>query len=82
MRDFVSWMRTFVSEKDLDLDHRFEMDGPSGMVNSIPLSNVVAATFQTCQSEQDVIRKHLISLDFRNSDVLEYFQKLAAALAI
>jgi hypothetical protein len=80
--DFVSWMQTFVSEKGLDLDHRFEMDGPGGMVNSIPLSSVVAATFQTCQSEQEIIRKHLISLDFRNSDVMEYFEKLAGALAI
>lgn len=82
MSDFASWIQTFVSEKGLDLDHRFEMDGPSGMVNSIPLSNVVAATIHTCQSEQELIRKHLISLDFRNSDVMDYFEKLAGALAI
>lgn len=82
MSDFVSWMQTFVSEKGLDLDHRFEMVGPGCMVNSIPLSNVVAATCQTCQSEQALIRKHLVLLDFRNSNVMEYFEKLAGALAI
>lgn len=82
MGDFVSWMQTFVSEKGLDLDHRFEVDGPGGLVNSISLSNVVAATRQTCHSEQEVIRKHLVSIDFRNSNVMEYFEKLAGALAI
>jgi hypothetical protein len=79
--DFAKWLRTFVSEKELDLEHRFNKDGPSGM-NSIPLGNVIEAMVLAPVHEQEMIRDQLVRLDFRNANVLNYFDHLAGALAI
>ncbi|MDD4865665.1 MAG: hypothetical protein PHQ28_00555 [Mycobacterium sp.] len=82
MGDIVGWLQAFVSEKDLDLEHRFEIDGPGGMLNSIPLSNVITAIGRASSTEQQKIRNQLAIRDFRNEDVMIYFEHLAGALAV
>lgn len=78
---FVSWIDTLVDEKEYDLEHRFEVDGPSG-VNSIPLGTVIERCKQTTTDEQAQIKAALVQLDFRGADLLDYFRHLAGALAI
>ena len=38
---FEKWLDTLVAEKDLDLDHTFEYNGPVYGMNMIPLEAVV-----------------------------------------
>jgi hypothetical protein len=82
MGDFASWLLTFVSEKGLDVEHRFEVDGPQGMINSIPLSNVITAMCHGSADEQEAIRNQLVALDFANRNVMDYFERQAGVLAI
>lgn len=78
---FAHWIDTLVDEKGYDLDHRFEVPGPTA-VNSIPLGSVIEACKQTSGQEQDAIKQNLIQLDFRGANLLHYFQHLAGALAL
>jgi hypothetical protein len=75
------WIDTFVDEKGLDLEHRFDAYSPNGTWNSIPLGCVVDAIKATTEQERNEIRVTLIKIDFCNGDVLHYFQHLAGALA-
>lgn len=79
---FAQWLDTFVAEKGLNLDQHFEKVGPSGQLNIIPLANVIQAMKITDKSEQAQIKSELVRLDFRNADVMGYFDHLSSALAI
>lgn len=79
---FAQWLDTFVEEKGLNPDHHFEKVGPSGQLNIIPLANVIEAMKITDKSEQAQIKKGLVLLDFRNANVMDYFEHLSGALAI
>lgn len=75
-----TWLRTFVREKGLDLEHTFDVDGPSGF-NLIPLGCLLECIEQAPKSEQDAIKMMLIRIDFRNGDVMDYFKYLCKAIA-
>jgi len=79
--NFNTWLKTFVSEKGLDTEHRFFVEGPSGE-NSIPLGCVIDAIKMAPKHERDAIKTMLVKIDFRNGDVLDYFGHLAKALAM
>ncbi|OHU47158.1 hypothetical protein BKG82_26230 [Mycobacteroides chelonae] len=79
---FAQWLDAFVEEKGLNLDQHFEKIGPSGQLNVIPLANVIQAMKITDKSEQAQIKSALVRLDFRNADVMDYFDHLSGALAI
>ena len=78
---FNSWITCFISEKDLDTDMMFDVEGPSG-VNIMDYNVVIQAMFDAPQHEKDSIKKTIIKIDFMNGDVLHYFRHLAHALAI
>jgi hypothetical protein len=78
---FDTWIDTFISEKGLDLEHTFEVPGPSG-VNIMPLAVVVDAMKQAPEGEQTAIRDKVVVLDFHNAPILPFFEHLAGALAI
>lgn len=77
---FRTWLNTFISEKELDLEHVFEVEGPEWGMNSIPLGVIVEHMMIAPKSEQDAIKNMIIRIDFRNGDVLDYFKHLAKAL--
>ncbi|MDE8649057.1 hypothetical protein PXH69_29205 [Rhodococcus qingshengii] len=74
------WIDTLIDEKGYDPEHIFEVEGPSG-INTIPLGVVIESFKSASSDEQLAIKKNLIALDFRAADLLEYFGKLAEALA-
>ncbi|BBX87977.1 hypothetical protein [Mycolicibacterium aubagnense] len=81
MAGFTAWLDTFVDEKGLDLEHRFDVEGPEWGWNSIPLSVVIDTAKQTSSAEQEQIKSTLVAIDFKNGDVLHFFEHLAKALA-
>lgn len=78
---FTKWLETFVSEKGLDLEQIFQVEGKSG-ANFIPLACVVDAIKSAPAHEQAGIKSMIVKIDFRNGDVCHYFKHLAQAIAI
>ena len=78
---FGRWLNTFISEKNLDLEHVFEVEGPDWGMNSIPLGVVVEHMMIAPASEQAEIKNMIVRIDFRNGDVMDFFKHLAKALA-
>lgn len=78
---FNTWLDTLVSEKGLDLEHTFEVEGPEWGTNWIPLAIVIEAIKGAPKREQDGIKNMLVRIDFVNGSVLDYFGHLAKALA-
>ena len=78
---FEKWLDTLIKEKELDTDHVFEANGPSGP-NYIPLAAVIESIKITTRQEQHQIKVTLIKIDFANGDVMHFFNHLAQALAI
>lgn len=81
MSGFNTWLDTFIDEKGIDLEHRFDVEGPQWGWNSIPLSVVVDTAKRTSSAEQTEIKNTLVQIDYKNGDVLHYFEHLAKALA-
>lgn len=77
---FNKWIDTFVSEKGIDLEHMFEVEGPSG-TNWIPVAVVVEHMKIAQMTEQAAIKDMIVRIDFQNGDVLDFFNHLAKALA-
>jgi len=77
----ANWLDTFISEKGLDIDQYFEIDGPSG-VNMINYHHVLQIIKSAPIQEQRAIKMMMISLDFNNADIAKYFRHLAQAIAI
>ena len=78
---FNKWLDTFVEEKGLDTEKRWEIEGPSG-TNSIPLGVVIEHCKITSKDEQRKIKDILVKIDFTNSDPMHFFNHLAKALVI
>lgn len=75
------WIDRFVSEKELDTDHVFEVEGASGP-NFIPLAVVIEHVKIATQKERAQIKHKLVKIDFVNGDVMRFFNHLAQAIAI
>lgn len=82
MSSFASWLDTFIDEKGLDLEHRFDVEGSQWGNNSIPLGCVVDVAKRCSSEEQAHIKRTLVQLGFHNSDVLSFFEHLAKGMAL
>ncbi len=76
-----TYLETLISEKNIDMEQRIEVEGPSGL-NSMPLQMIVDAIVNTCKEEQANIKKTLVMIDFKNGDIMHFFKHLAGALAV
>lgn len=74
------YLETLLEEKNIDLDTSLEVMGASGM-NFMTVETVVSAICSTNHTEQQAIKKTLVTIDFRNGDVMHYIKHLAQALA-
>lgn len=81
MTTFAKWLDTFTTEKGLDVEQVFTVEGASGP-NYIPLGCVLDAIKSTTAHEQAQIKSMIVRIDFRNGDVCHYFQHLAGAIAL
>lgn len=77
--NFNNWIDTFVAEKGIDLEQRFEIEGPSG-TNSFPYGVIVEAIKGASAAEKNAIKTTIVKIDFCNGDVCHYFRHLAQAL--
>lgn len=77
---FGSWLDTFLSEKGIDTEERFEVEGRSG-TNSIPVGCLVEAIKAAPKHEQDGIKAMIVRIDFANGDVRRYLAHLCKAIA-
>jgi hypothetical protein len=78
---FDRWLDTFLSEKEVDLEETFEVNGPSG-INYMCYENVVVAMKTTSSREQLLIQRKIIQIDHINGDVRKYLRHLSQAIAI
>ena len=76
------WIDTFINEKGLDREHVFEKTSPNGTVNLISLGRLIEAIRGTELLGLHTIRDTLVRIDFKNGDVMHYFDHLAGTLAI
>ncbi len=74
--EFNKWLDTFVSEKGLNTEEVFEVEGPSGY-HLIPLGVVIEHMKITTREEQNKIKDMLVKIDCTNGDVVDFFRWLA-----
>jgi hypothetical protein len=78
---FCSWLDTFITEKGLDLDHTFEVEGDGGL-NLIPLGAVIETMQAWPDGLQAKTKGKLVSIDFANGNVVPFFKGIAGVMAL
>jgi len=78
---FQKWLDTFVSEKGIHLDDRFEVSGASG-TNSFTYGMIVDAIKAAQPDEQKAVKRQIVKIDFVNGDVRHFFRHLGKCFAI
>jgi hypothetical protein len=78
---FTEWLDTFTTEKNLNVEQVFTVQGATG-ANHIPLGCVIEAIKSAPVREQNAIKDVLVIIDFHHGDVCRYFAHLAQAIAI
>lgn len=79
--NFSNWLDTFLSEKGIQLDQPFTVEGKSGP-NFMEVSHVVAAMKAAPAHEQNRIKATFVKIDFVNGDCMHFIKHLAGAIAI
>lgn len=80
MTTFNTWLKTLNSEKGIDLEQRFEVEGPSG-TNSFNYGVVIEHILITTAAEKAAIKNVLVKIDFANGDIRDFYRHLAQAIA-
>ena len=78
--NFTTWLNTFISEKNIDIEQVLEVEGESG-TNWIPVECVLEAIKSASKAEQQGIKNTLVAIDFKNGNVLHFIKHLAQAIA-
>ena len=76
-----SYLNNLITEKNLDWQHTFEVEGKEWGINFIPLEVVVEHILIAPEEQQKEIKDTLVKIDFYNGDVLHFFNHLAKAIA-
>ena len=76
-----SYLNNLITEKNLDWQHTFEVEGKEWGINFIPLEVVVEHILIAPEEQQKEIKNTLVKIDFYNGDVLHFFNHLAKAIA-
>lgn len=79
---FEKWLKTFIAEKNIDLELILEVEGPELGTNLIPVEVLIDAICSAPRVEREAIRKMMIRIDFMNGNILDYFRHLAKAIAL
>lgn len=80
MPSFNQWLDTFLSEKEIDLEGTFEVEGPSGP-NFMSYAVVVEALKDAPDHERKGVKSMMVKIDFVNGDIRDYLRHLAKAIA-
>lgn len=79
--NFIQWLTTFISEKEIDLEGSFEVQGPSG-TNYMHYENVIDAIKSAGAKEQRDFKNVVCRIDFQNGDVKEFLRHIAQGIAV
>lgn len=81
---FNDWLDTFVYEKELDINHIFEIEKLDSIfgVNFIELGAVLDQIKSSPEIVRAKIKKNLVAIDFMNGDALHFFEFLAKRMAV
>jgi len=77
----TTYLNNLITEKNLNVDFMFEVEGAEWGVNFIPLEVVVEHMILAPKDQQKQMLNTLTKIDFQNGDVMHYFKYLAGALA-
>jgi hypothetical protein len=80
--NFTEWLDTFVSEKELDRDHYFEVQGPEWGLNLIPLGCVLEALKGAPAQVQADVKTILVEVDRLDGNVMHFFEFVAKDMAL
>lgn len=75
---FQRWIETFIEEKGLDLDHEFTIEH-DGNIHFLTLEFLVELMIKAPKNEQLQIKEKVVYIDFKNGDVMHFFNFLAGA---
>jgi len=78
---FTKWLDTFISEKNIDLETRFEVEGPSG-TNSMPVASVIEQIKAFPVEIQATVKANIVKIDFMNGDVLHFLEYVAQKMGV
>ena len=78
---FNKWLDIFVSEKGIDLEDGFEVEGATGP-NHMQYVHVIDAMKSTTDAEQKKLKSMLVTIDVHNGDIRDYLRHLAQAIAL
>ena len=79
--NFNTWIDTFVEEKEINLEERFEVEGEVYGTNDFSYGVIVEHMKVAPASEQAQIKNVIVQIDFKNGDVKHFFRHLGQALA-
>lgn len=81
MSAYDRWLDTFIDERELDLDARFEVASPKGVMHSFSYGVIIEHIKITSRDEQEAIRRMIVKIDFHDGDIYHYLRHLGQALA-
>jgi hypothetical protein len=79
-KTFMTWLKTFLSEKEISLDEPLEVEGPSG-TNYMTIGILLDVMKTAPLKELVGIKTMLVQIDFVNAPVRPYLKHLATAIA-
>jgi len=79
-KTFLTWLKTFLSEKEISLEEPLEVEGPSG-TNYMTIGILVDVMKTAPVTELAGIKTMLVKIDFANAPVRPYLKHLAKAIA-
>lgn len=75
---YEKWIRTFIEEKGLDIDLEFTIEH-NNTTHFITLGFIIDLIVKAQKQEQEQIKNKIVYIDFRNGDVIHFFEFLANA---
>lgn len=75
---FQRWLERFIEEKGLNLDHEFTVEHGEN-IHFLTLDFLVQIILKAPKHEQEQIKNKIVYIDFRNGNVMHFFNFLADA---
>lgn len=76
---FNKWLDTFISEKGIDPEESFDLEGESG-TNMMNYGVILDHMKSTTPQEQAKLKDMIVKLDFKNADIRDYLRHLGKAI--
>lgn len=75
---FQKWLETFLDEKGVDMSHSFTVDH-RGTCHIVEMEFLKEVILKASKQEQSQIKDKIVYIDFKNGDVMHFFNFLAGA---